>query len=126
MQKYKSISFTDIDIDKGFWHDRQMINAQTSIYSIWERFKETGRFDAFKFEWKEGMPNKPHIFWDSDFAKWAEAVAYIIEKGPNSQLEQAVDEVVDLIEKNQEPSGYFNIFFTVVEPENRWKKRTEH
>ncbi|HEY5586575.1 MAG TPA: beta-L-arabinofuranosidase domain-containing protein [Ruminiclostridium sp.] len=126
MQKYKSINFTDIDIYKGFWHDRQKTNAETSIYSIWERFKETGRFEAFKFEWKEGMPNKPHIFWDSDFAKWAEAVAYILEKNPNKELEQAVDEIVDLIEKNQEPSGYFNIFFTVAEPGNRWKKRTEH
>lgn len=41
-------------------------------------------------------------------------------------MEAAVDHIVSLIEKHQDPSGYFNIFFTVVEPENRWKKRTEH
>ncbi len=126
MQKNNQVNFFDININKGFWHDRQKINAETSIYTIWERFKETGRFDAFKFQWKESMPNKPHIFWDSDFAKWAEAVAYIVEKRPDPELEKGVDEIVELIEKHQEPNGYFNIYFTVVEPENRWKKRTEH
>jgi len=126
MENYKSVKFTDVNIDNGFWHQKQKMNAETTIYSIWKRFDDSGRFTAFNFDWKSGMPNQPHIFWDSDIAKWIEAVAYILENIEDKKLEQAVDDVVDLIEKHQEPSGYFNIFFTVVEPENRWKRRTEH
>jgi DUF1680 family protein len=126
MKEFQSVDFSNIKLDKGFWHQKQKMNSETTIYSIWMRFVETGRFDAFKFEWKQDMPNKPHIFWESDVAKWIEAVAYILENVQDKKLEQAVDEIVELIEKHQEPSGYFNIFFTVIEPENRWKKRTEH
>lgn len=97
----KSISFGDVTIDSGFWCNRQQTVSETSIYSIWKRFKETGRFEAFNFQWEEGKPNKPHIFWDSDIAKWIEAVAYILKKKEDKALEAAVDELVDLIEKHQ-------------------------
>lgn len=122
----KSIGFNDTVINNGFWHKRQNIIAETSVYSIWKRFKETGRFEAFNFSWKEGTPNKPHIFWDSDIAKWIETVAYIIQKKEDKVLEKAVDEAVDLIEKHQNPSGYINIYFTVAEPDMRWMRRTDH
>lgn len=120
------ISFTDVSIEKGFWYNRQGINAKTTIYATWEQFKKTGRFDSLNFTWKDGYPDKPHIFWDSDIAKWVESVAYIIAKRPDPTLEKAVDDVVDLIEKHQDESGYFNTYFTVVEPDQRFKKRAAH
>jgi DUF1680 family protein len=40
---------------------------------------------------------------------------------PNPEFERQVDEVVDLIEAAQQPDGYLNIFFTSVEPHNRWR-----
>jgi len=119
----------DISIDNGFWNNRQRINSETTIYAVWERFKETGRFDAFNFDWKKGDPNTPHLFWeswDSDIAKWVESVAYIVAKKPDHTLEKAVDEVVNLIERHQDKNGYFNIYFTVVEPDQRFKKRSAH
>ena len=97
LAKMKSIGFKDIFIDSGFWNKRQSINSETSIYSVWERFKDTGRFDALNFDWKEGCPNKPHIFWDSDIAKWVESAAYILAKRPDKVLERAIDDIVDLI-----------------------------
>lgn len=44
----------------------------TSIEAVRTRFEQTGRFAAFDFTWKPGDPGKPHIFWDSDIAKWIE------------------------------------------------------
>lgn len=41
---------------------------------VYYRFSATGRFDAFRFDRKEGDPDRLHIFWDSDIAKWIEAV----------------------------------------------------
>ncbi len=121
----KSVSFENVALG-GFWKKRFEINKNSTIPMVYDRFSDTGRFDAFKFDWEEGQPNRPHIFWDSDIAKWIEAVAYSITKCPDKNLEAIVDGVVDLIEKNQDESGYFNIYFTVCEPDNRWVNRMAH
>lgn len=126
MELYPSIPFQRVDIQHGFWAEKQKQNSDVTIYNVYKRFKETGRFEAFHFNWKEGMPNQPHIFWDSDVAKWIESAAFILEKKADPKLEEIIDETVELIAQNQEENGYFNIYFTVVEPENRFQKRTEH
>lgn len=121
----KSVTFDKVSLG-GFWKNRFEINKNSTIPTVYDRFSETGRFDAFKFEWKDGDPNRPHIFWDSDIAKWIEAAAYSITKCPDKEIEAVIDGVVDLIEKNQDESGYFNIYFTVCEPDNRWVNRMAH
>ena len=65
-------------ITSGFWADRKELNKNVTIQSIYDRFAETGRFSALKCGRKPGMENKPHIFFDSDTAKWIEAASYII------------------------------------------------
>lgn len=122
----KSVSFRNIQLTDGFWKDRQRLNHDVTIHAVRDRFTDTGRFEAFRFNWEEGKPNKPHFFWDSDVAKWLEAVAYIIEKEPDPLLESQVDGVVDLIEKYQGEDGYFNIYFTVCEPDKRFSNRDWH
>ena len=69
-----------VKITDGFWNQKRELNRKTTINAVWDRFYDTGRINAFKFDWKEGMDNKPHIFWDSDVAKWMEAAAYLIEE----------------------------------------------
>ena len=93
---------------------------------IYDRFSDTGRFAAFRCDWKDGDPCRPHIFWDSDVAKWIEAASYSIQLSPDKELEKKIDDTVDLIEKNQCDDGYFNIFHMVVEPENKFKIRDHH
>jgi DUF1680 family protein len=110
----------NVKIENGFWGARQATNRNRTIPAIYRQMKNTGRLDAWRLDWKEGQP-KPHIFWDSDAGKWIEAVGYSLTTHPNDKFEQQVDEVVDLIEKAQHPDGYLNIFFTAVEPQNRWK-----
>ena len=122
----QTISFKDVEICEGFWKQKQTLNKETAIFSVYERFSETGRFDAFNFDWVEGQPNKPHFFWDSDVAKWIEGAAYILQKEKNPKLEAMVDEVVDKIAEHQDKNGYFNIYFTVVEPEKRFSNRDCH
>ena len=38
--------------------------------------RETGRIDAWRLQWKPGTEPKPHIFRDSDVAKWIESASY--------------------------------------------------
>ena len=120
------ITFDHTRLRPGFWQDKQRMVLDTSIEAVRARFEQTGRFAAFDFAWKPGDPDKPHIFWDSDIAKWMEGAAYALQLAPNPALEAQVDEVVEKIIAHQEPDGYFNIYFTVVEPGKRFTRRTDH
>lgn len=117
------IDFSNIKITGGFWKQKQDLVRDVTVHAVYNRFKDTGRFDAFKADTSKF---KPHIFWDSDVAKWMEGVAYLVSEKREPQLEAIVDELVDDIEKLQDENGYFNIFFTVMEPENRFKNRDCH
>ncbi len=120
------IGFENISLVSGFLHEKQKLNREVTLDAVYNRFYETGRFDAFKCNWKEGMDKQPHYYWDSDVAKWMEAVAYILKKEKNPELEAKVESLIDEIEKNQSEDGYFNVFFTVIEPEKRFFERTAH
>ncbi len=97
----KNLTYDKIDITGGFWQEKQTLIRETTIWNVYKRFSDTGRFEAFKLDWKEGMPNKPHYFWDSDVAKWLESVAYLTKKKREPELEKIVDEVVDDIERGR-------------------------
>jgi len=120
------LSYKHININGGFWYKLQKLNSSVIVDSVYKRFKETGRFDALKYSWKDGDENKPHIFWDSDVAKWLEGAAYILQKSRNKELMHIVDDTIDTIESNQAANGYFNSYFAVVEPENIFTRRTDH
>lgn len=122
----KNIHFENTQITGGFWKQKQDLVRNVTAKAVYDRFCDTGRFEAFQCNWKEGMPHKPHVFWDSDIAKWMEGVAYLTELKREPELEKIVDEVVAQIEKNQGEDGYFNIYYTVVEPENRFTDRNNH
>ncbi len=113
------IPWKNIDITGGFWAQRQRTNSNRTIPAITHQMKITGRLDAWKLDWKPGT-TPPHIFWDSDAGKWIEAAAYSLAKHPDEELEKIVDETIALIEQAQQPDGYLNIYFTAVEPQNRW------
>ena len=65
------------------------------------------------------------VFQDSDVAKWLEGVAYSLAVYPDADLEKRADEIIDVIEKAQQPDGYLNTYFTIKEPEHRWQNLQE-
>lgn len=127
MEHLQQVPFSQVDITGGFWRQKQTLNRDVTIFAVRDRFEDTGRFRAFKFDWTpdSDIP-KPHFFWDSDIAKWMESAAYILAKTPDAALQQTVEQVIDDIEAHQDKSGYFNIYHTVVEPENRFRIRDHH
>ncbi len=110
----------------GFIYEKYLLNLKITVDAVWQQFKDSGRIDAFKCDWKEGMDKKPHFFWDSDVYKWIEAAAYILSYGENKELKDKIEEVVDNIEKNQHADGYFNVYFTVCKPNEKLKVRDAH
>ena len=65
------------------------------------------------------------VFQDSDVAKWLEAAAYSLALKWDDALSRRVDDMVALIGRCQQPDGYLNTYFTVKEPENKWKNLLE-
>ncbi|HEX4125781.1 MAG TPA: beta-L-arabinofuranosidase domain-containing protein [Tepidisphaeraceae bacterium] len=114
------VPWTDVKLDGGFLGERQRVNRRVTLPIEYEQCASTGRFDAFKLQWKPGAPNRPHHFWDSDVAKWIEAVGYSLATHPDSELQSRCDAVIDLIASAQQADGYLNCYFTAVEPDKRW------
>lgn len=118
------VDFSSIEITGGFWAQKQELVRSVTTRAVYDRFYETGRFDAFKCD--ASNPIKPHIYWDSDVAKWIEGVAYLTRLKREPELEKIVDDVVSEIEKNRDTRGYFNSFYLTMEPENRFTWRDCH
>jgi DUF1680 family protein len=118
--KRSPVPFTAVQVEDGFWKPRLETNRRVTLPAEYEQCRNTGRIDAWKLEWKKGDPNPPHIFWDSDVGKWLEAAAYSLATQRDPKLEALCDEVIERIAKAQQPDGYLNVHFTVVEPEKRW------
>ena len=91
MKKQQQVQFTDVKVTDGFWKMRQDMNAETTIYAVQKRFDDTGRFDAYRGTWREGMPNKPYIWLTGDVEKWIESVAYLRRAGKCAELEELCD-----------------------------------
>lgn len=80
------------------------------------------------FKIAAGRKNGEHYGWvfqDSDVYKWLEAVAYSLNDHPDESLKAIADEVVDLIADAQEKDGYLDTYFTIMEPERKYKRLRE-
>lgn len=120
-KRWHHVPLASVVIDDAFWSPRIRTNRERTLPFEYEQFKTTGRVDAFQLDWTPGQPMRPHEFWDSDVAKWVEAASYSLTQYPDPQLEALLETVVDLIVSAQQPDGYLNTYFTVVDPENRWR-----
>ena len=118
---YPQVSFRETTFENGsFWHRKRDVVRRSTIPSQLEKLKQTGRYDAFKLKWRPGDANPPHIFWDSDIAKWMEGAIYFLDEEPDIAIDNAVKELTAMIERAQDPDGYINSHFTVVEPDKEW------
>lgn len=118
----KNYSFHQIDLTDGFWFDKQSMNRRVTIPWVYDRFEETGRFAALDCDGSV----TPHIYWDSDVAKWIESVAYTLKKHREPRLESLADALIAKIKEHQGADGYFNLYFTIVEPDSRLTDRSQH
>jgi len=120
-ERLHPVPFANVQIEDRFWAPRIRVNREVTIPHEYRQCKDTGRIEAFMLNWKPGMEPKPHYFWDSDVAKWIEAASYSLATYPDPDLDALLDEVIEKVAFAQQPDGYLNVYFTVVEPENRWK-----
>ena len=127
LRKMVPLPHSRVRIADSFWSPRVETNRTVTLPLEHEKCEATGRLAAWKLTWKPGMLDPPHYFWDSDVAKWLEAVGYSLATTPDPKLERAADKVIADIAAAQQPDGYVNIYFTTVAPEGRWRNlRDQH
>lgn len=122
----KQIDLTNVSITGGYLGAKQEMNRLVTVPATYRQFDKTGRVDSVKLKWREGDANKPHIFWDSDIAKWIEGAAYTLYSHRDGNLEALIDSIVADMKKNQDEDGYFNIYYQTCEPHNRFTNRGNH
>ncbi|MCL2742902.1 MAG: glycoside hydrolase family 127 protein [Planctomycetaceae bacterium] len=119
--KFKAVPFTAVHFDDQFWSPRLKTNAEVSIPHNYEWCEKTGRISNFARAAKlEEGPFKGIYFDDSDVYKLLEGTAYSLANNRDAALEKRADDVINWISKAQQPDGYLNTYFTLVEPEKRW------
>ncbi len=126
MKKFKSPAIGKVAVQDSFFAPRIEANHEATIPASLKFSRDTGRIDAFKLNWKQGQPKQPHIFWDSDVAKWIEGAAYLLAERQDCELERICDGLIEKIIENQTDDGYFNSYYLAVEPENRLTNRNNH
>lgn len=122
-RKLTPLPFTHVKLADRFWAPRIEVNRTVTLPAEYAMCETTGRIAAFDLKWKKGDPNPPHIFWDSDVAKWIEAAAYSLATHPDPQLDALLDGVIARIAKAQQRDGYLNTHYIVFERaklDKRW------
>lgn len=124
--KKQYLPYIKTEITGGFWANKQKLIRDVTLDAVYDRFRDTGRIGAFEMNYKEGEPDRPHYFWDSDVAKWMESVAYLTAKEKMPKEEVRVDHLVDLIGRGRLDNGYFNIYFEQLAPDMIFRDRDCH
>ncbi len=120
IDRLEPLELKDVRIEGGFWGPILETNRRATLPHVYRMCKATGRIDAFALRWRPGRGEPPHIFWDSDVAKWVEAASYSLMTHPDPALARKLNAAAGLIAAAGQSDGYLNVHFTVVEPEKRW------
>ncbi len=114
------MALSRVTVADAFWAPRMEINRVVTIPAEYEMLERTGRIAAWDGTWQAGDPNPPHIFWDSDIAKWIEAASYSLATHYESRLDSLLDIIITKLAHLQLPDGYLNSHYIQVEPDKRW------
>lgn len=124
IQHPQPVSLENVSLTDGYWAERQFTNRDRTIPAIYRQLEKTGRLDAWNLDENQTPPKRRKVirmFWDSDTGKWLEAVGYSLHLHPDPEMEKQADEVIARMQKAQQPDGYLNTYFTVMEQEYRWR-----
>jgi uncharacterized protein len=120
-QKLHAVPFTKVKVEDAFWSPRLEVNRTAVLPANIEWCEKTGRISNFAKAGKL-MPGKFEgiYFNDSDVYKMIEGAAYTLQLHPDPALEATIDAIIDKIAAAQQPDGYINTYYTLVDPKKRW------
>jgi DUF1680 family protein len=123
-----AVPFQDVRVTDAFWGPRLRTNREVTVEANLRQCEVTGRIKNFAVA--AGLEPGKHqglVFDDSDVYKVLEGVAYTLAGRRDPALEKRAERIIDLIAAAQQPDGYLNTYFTLVQPQERWKHlRSSH
>jgi DUF1680 family protein len=116
------VPFQEVHIKDAFWGPRLRINRTVTIEANLRQCELTGRISNFAVAGKlQPGKHQGQLYNDSDVYKVIEGIAYTLSVHPDPDLEKRTDAIIDKIAAAQQPDGYLNTYYTLVDPKNRWK-----
>jgi DUF1680 family protein len=116
------VPFQHVQIADAFWGPRIATNRKATIEANLHQCEATGRIKNFAVAGKLAKgKHQGALFNDSDVYKVIEGIAYSLSTQRDADLEKRADAVIAQIAAAQQPDGYLNTYYTLVEPQNRWK-----
>lgn len=104
----------------GAW---QELNATATIPHCIAQLETSGVLDNFRrLLGESGAPHRGFVFADSDLYKVIEAVAWEIGRSGTTAHDAWLDEMISLISRAQEPSGYLHTWVQGVHPEKKFSE----
>jgi uncharacterized protein len=121
-QPLRAVPFEDVHLADDFWTPKIDTNRTATIEANLAQCETTGRIKNFAVAGKL-TPGRHEgaLFNDSDVYKVIEGIAYTLTSHRDPELERRADEIIDQIAAAQQPDGYLNTYYTLAEPQARWK-----
>jgi DUF1680 family protein len=111
-QQFRPLPVPSVEL-RGFWGDRQNAVCDATAAILLDRCIAAGMKDQIdasiapppqRIPFHGGLVTA-QMFWDSDFGKSIETIAYSLYRQPNAELEARADEIIDLYGKLQQADG---------------------
>lgn len=129
----RSLPFTDVLIQDAFWSARQEQFVCVTVMAGIENVERSGGGISNIVNtalMHRGQAYEPHagaLYVDSDVHKLVEAMCYALQMRGNEQVQQAQEEIRAKLEEwipyyqdAQEKDGYFDTYFTLAHPDEKW------
>ena len=120
----KLLGLKNVKLEGGFLKDKLDLVRNETVDAVWNRFYETGRVGAYECDPKAEFP--AHVFWDSDVIKWAEGAAYYLGLEYDKELDNKINMLAELMEKNAFEDGYYNCYYAVHPELTRFTNRSNY
>ena len=116
-----AVPFTKVHVDDSFWTPKIETNRTATIEANLHQCRVTGRINNFAVAGKlSAGKHQGMLYNDSDVYKMIEGIAYALTSGRDPQLERQTDAIIDQIAAAQQPDGYLDTYYTLVEPQKHW------
>lgn len=121
-EQYHLGSLHESRLTGGVLYDRQKVNREVTLGKIEEKSLESGHTAYMSGHFDPCCDPQPHSSWGNDIFKWLEAISYSLIQFPDPALEAKADAMIEVIEKGQQPDGYWNPYYTYIQPGQRWTR----
>ncbi len=128
LQKMEAVNFSKVNITDHFWKPKIDTVVKVTIpVCINQTEIKTPRIRNFqKVARKKGEKHEGIYYDDSDVFKALEAMAYALQNGADTALQNKIDAWIDIIAAAQQPDGYLNTYFTLNDVNKRWTDIEKH